>query len=161
MELSLWQICVIFLLPIAAAPIVFRMLQKRHNSPLEAQRSSIQNHYYGTAFNSIGLFAGIFMVFFLSKYGEQFVDLGMIVVLLSIIAFVGYEWVAFHDDQQIATFDSNDENQSHRQLLEKRYEIQSATLRALGPEKAILRDNAYVFIYPGQDLAGADKEATK
>jgi hypothetical protein len=82
---------------------IFGRFTKDHYEDLEkAQKASVEHHYLSTSLNAVGLGLGIFLVFFMASWGELFITLGMIFVLLSIVAYVGFEWVAKYDDQEIA-----------------------------------------------------------
>ena len=86
---------------------IFGSLQKGYTDLIAAQKASVEHHYLATSLNAVGLGLGIFLVFFMASWGELFITLGMISVLLSIVAYVGFEWVAQSDDKEIAGLQTN------------------------------------------------------
>jgi len=100
----------------------------------KAQIGSIRNHNLATGLNSAGLGFGIIAVFYGSKFDERYLDVGVAVVLGSIITFLVYEWVAAKYDEQVAR-------------LGQATEIKVDSLNVEMPESLILDRDRMRFVY--------------
>jgi hypothetical protein len=134
-----------------------RLTKKPYLDLVTAQSASVEHHYLATSLNAVGLGLGIFLVFFMATWGELFITLGMTFVLLSIVAYVGFEWVAQYDDKEIARLqgiDHLDELDRQKNLVTNAKDLVAATkggIRSDGgpastnnmPNKLVLK-NGYI-----------------
>jgi hypothetical protein len=105
-------------------------------SAQDAQIGSIKNHNLATGLNSAGLGFGIIAVFYGSKFDERYLDVGVAVVLGSIITFLVYEWVAAKYDEQVA------------KIGQTAAKIEVGDLNVMMPESLVLDKDCIRLIYP-------------
>jgi hypothetical protein len=130
-----------------------RFLRDHGANIVAAQKSSIQRHNLATGLNAAGLALGIILVFYGGNFSEYLMHSGVIVVFLSIVLYLGFEWVACHDDEQVAQLAKD---QADRLIQEVRAISPGDILvKAQMPEKLVLEKECMRFVYPSTHIPAA------
>jgi hypothetical protein len=117
-------------------------------SLVEAQIGSIRFHNLATLLNSAGLGFGIIAVFWGGTIDPRFLDVGIVVVLGSIITFLVMEWVATKYDKLVSLL--------AQQLAQPKIEVdlKGVALDVRMPESLVLDKDRIRLVYP----SGADEQ---
>lgn len=124
-----------------------------HNTLVAAQRSSIQRHNLATGLNAAGLALGIILVFYGGSFSEYLMHLGVIVVFLSIVLYLGFEWVACHDDEQVVQFAKDQADRLIQEVMA--IKPGDVWVKAQMPEKLVLEKECMRFVYPSTHVPAA------
>jgi hypothetical protein len=139
---------------------LFRMCFGRclrdHNTLVAAQKSSIQRHNLATGLNAAGLALGIILVFYGGSFSEYLMHLGVIVVFFSIVLYLGFEWVACHDDEQIVQFAKDQADHLIQEI--RAVSIHDIWVKAQMPEKLVLEKECMRFVYPSTHVPAASDD---
>lgn len=132
-----------------------RFLRNHGTNIVAAERSSIQRHNLATGLNAAGLALGIILVFYGGNFSEYLMHSGVIIVFLSIVLYLGFEWVACRDDEQVAQLAKD---QADLLIQEVRaISPGNVLVKAQMPEKLVLEKECMRFVYPSTHVsAGAD-----